>query len=225
MKKHLPNLITCLNLYSGCIGVVFALQGDFEVAAYCVVLSGVFDFFDGMVARILAIRSAIGKQLDSLADIVSFGVLPGSVLYSMLGIAAPAAQYLPYFGFIVPIFSALRLAKFNIDQRQDTDFIGLNTPMNAFYVVSLPFIAQTYGALIYHPAFLLASIGITSLLLVSHIRLFSMKFTSFSWAVNRWKFIFIIISILLIGLLKFAAVLIILVLYFLFSYIHFKSIT
>lgn len=225
MKKHLPNLITCLNLYSGCIGVVFALQGDFEIAAYCVVLSGVFDFFDGMVARMLAVRSTIGKELDSLADVVSFGVLPGSVLYSMLGIAAPAAPYLAYLGFIVPVFSALRLAKFNIDERQHTDFIGLNTPMNAFYVVSLPFVAQTYGSLVYQPAFLLASICVTSLLLVSNVRLFSMKLTSFSWAENRWKFIFIIISILLIGLLKFAAVPIILVLYFLFSYIHFKSIT
>lgn len=225
MKKHLPNLITCLNLYSGCIGVVFALRGDFEIAAYCVVLSGVFDFFDGLVARILAVQSPIGRELDSLADVVSFGVLPGSVLYSMLGISFPTSSYLPYLGFVVPVFSALRLAKFNIDERQDTDFIGLNTPMNAFYVVSLPFIGQTYGELIYHPAFLLVSICVTSLLLVSSVRLFSMKLVSLSWAENRWKFIFIMVSVLLIGLLKFAAVPVILALYFLFSYIHFKTIT
>lgn len=224
MKQHIPNTITCLNLFSGCIGVVFALKGELEMAAYFVVLSGICDFFDGMAARALAVHNPTGKQLDSLADVVSFGLLPGAVLFSLLGMAVPAADYLPYLGFVVTVFSALRLAKFNIDERQSTDFIGLNTPMNAFYVVSLPFIAQTYGGIVYHPAFLIGSIVVTSLLLVSEVRLFSMKLTSLTWADNRWKYIFIIISILLIALLKFAAVPMILVLYFLCSYVHFKSI-
>ncbi|WP_257658254.1 CDP-diacylglycerol--serine O-phosphatidyltransferase [Parapedobacter lycopersici] len=225
MKQHIPNMITCLNLFSGCVGVVFALEGQPEVAAYLVVLAGIFDFFDGLAARALGVHNPIGKQLDSLADVVSFGLLPGAILYTILGTAVPTADYLPYFGFIVTVFSALRLAKFNIDERQSTDFIGLNTPMNAFYVASLPFIAQTHDQVVYHPAFLVGSIVVTSLLLVSEVRLFSMKMSSLSWHSNRWRFIFIIISVLLIGLLKFVAVPIILVLYFLFSYIHFKSIT
>src|SRR5690606_19805382 len=144
MKRHVPNFITCLNLFSGCIGVTFAFAGQLQLAAYCVVLSGVFDFFDGLVARALHVKSPIGKELDSLADVVSFGLLPGAVLYHMLGVASPTVEWLPYLGFVVTVFSALRLAKFNIDDRQSTDFIGLNTPMNAFYVVSLPFIADTY---------------------------------------------------------------------------------
>ncbi|MBK1439438.1 CDP-diacylglycerol--serine O-phosphatidyltransferase [Parapedobacter sp. ISTM3] len=223
MKKHLPNSITCLNLFSGCVGVTFALDGRPDVAAYCVLLSGVFDFFDGLVARALHVRSAVGKELDSLADVVSFGLVPGSVLYYMLGVALPTAEYLPYLGFLVTLFSAIRLAKFNVDERQSTDFIGLNTPMNAFYVVSLPFIGEAYSGSVYHPLFLLGSIVVTSALLVSNIRLFSLKLESLSWRKNRWKFIFIILSAVLVGLFNFAAIPAVLVLYFLFSYIHFKQ--
>lgn len=225
MKRHIPNFITCLNLFSGCVGVTFALAGELHVAAYCVVLSGVFDFFDGLVARALHVKSSIGKELDSLADVVSFGFLPGAIWYTLLTMALPEAEYVPYLGFVVTLFSAVRLAKFNIDDRQSTDFIGLNTPMNAFYVVSLPFIAATYGDVIYHPVFLLANIAVTSALLVSNIRLFSLKLDSMSWQTNRWKFIFIILSVVCIGLLKFAAVPVILVLYFVFSFIHFRQAT
>ena len=221
MKKHIPNFITCLNLFSGCIGVTFAFGGQLHLAAYCVVVSGIFDFFDGMVARALHVKSPIGKELDSLADVVSFGLLPGAVLYHMLGVALPAHGWLPYLGFVVTAFSALRLAKFNIDDRQSTDFVGLNTPMNAFYVVSLPFIATTYGSIIYHPAFLVCSTIITSLLLVSNIRLFSMKLSSLSWRENGWKFTFLLVSAVLVVALQFAAVPLVLILYFLFSYIHF----
>jgi len=225
MKKHIPNFITCLNLFSGCIGVALAIGGQLVPAAYCVVASGIFDFLDGLVARALRVKSPIGKELDSLADVVSFGLVPGAVLYQLLGMTFPANDYLPYLGFVVTVFSALRLAKFNIDERQSTDFIGLNTPMNAFYVVSLPFVAETYGAIVYHPAFLVGSIVVTSLLLVSDIRLFSMKLDALSWQENKWKFIFIILSAVLVALLKFAAVPAVLVLYFLFSYIHFKRTT
>src|SRR5690606_36531149 len=125
MKKHIPNFITCLNLFSGCVGVTFAFAGWLDMAAYCVLASGIFDFFDGMAARALRVKSPIGKELDSLADVVSFGLLPGAVLFSMLGTALPGNVYVPYLGFLVTIFSALRLAKFNIDDRQSTDFIGL----------------------------------------------------------------------------------------------------
>lgn len=222
MKTHIPNFITCLNLFSGCVGVTFAFAGQLDMAAYCVFASGIFDFFDGLAARALRVKSSIGKELDSLADVVSFGFLPGVVLYRMLEVAWPANGWLPYLGFLVTIFSALRLARFNIDERQSTDFVGLNTPMNAFYVVSLPFIAATYGNMVYHPAFLVGSIVATSLLLVSNIRLFSMKLRSMSWHENGWKFTFLLVSMVLVIVLRFAAVPLILVLYFLFSYIHFK---
>ncbi|RQP15232.1 CDP-diacylglycerol--serine O-phosphatidyltransferase [Parapedobacter defluvii] len=222
MKRHIPNFITCLNLFSGCIGVTFALTAQLQLAAYCVIASGIFDFLDGLVARALHVKSPIGKELDSLADVVSFGLVPGAIYYTLLTAAFPQSEYLFYLGFLVTVFSAIRLAKFNIDDRQTTDFIGLNTPMNAFYVVSLPFLAETYSGLIHHPAFILGSIVVTSALLVSNIRLFSMKLESMSWQKNRWKFIFIILSAVCIGLLKFAAVPVILVLYFLFSFIHFR---
>ena len=223
MKRHIPNFITCLNLLSGCVGVTFALAAQPQVAAYCVVASGVFDFLDGMIARALHVKSPIGKELDSLADVVSFGLVPGAIWYTLLNVAFPNAAYLPYLGFIVTVCSALRLAKFNIDDRQTTDFVGLNTPMNAFYVISLPFIAAGYGDVIYHPAFLFINIIATSTLLVSNIRLFSLKFNSLSWQTNRWKFIFIILSAVSVGLFKFAAVPVILVLYFVFSFIHFRQ--
>ena len=221
MKTHIPNFITCLNLFSGCIGVTFAFAGQLDIAAYCVLASGIFDFFDGLAARALDVKSPIGKELDSLADVISFGLLPGAVLYSMLGVAWPDNAYVPYAGFLVTVFSALRLAKFNIDDRQSNDFVGLNTPMNAFYVISLPFIAGTYGAVVYHPVFLLGSVVVTSLLLVSNVRLFSLKLNSLSWRENGWKFAFLLVSALLVAVLKFAAAPLVLVLYFLFSYAHF----
>lgn len=221
MKRHLPNLITCFNLLSGCVGVTFALANRLDLAAYCVILSGIFDFFDGLVARALNVRSPIGKELDSLADVVSFGFVPGAIWYVLLTSALPERPYVAYLGFVVTVFSALRLAKFNIDDRQTTDFIGLSTPMNAFYVVSMPFIADTYSGVILHPLFLLVNIVGTSALLVSNIRLFSLKLQSTSWKENRWKYIFIILSAVWVALFKFAAVPGVLVLYFLFSFIHF----
>lgn len=210
-------------MFSGCVGVTFAFSGQLNIAAYCVLASGVFDFFDGLAARALHVQSPIGKELDSLADVVSFGLLPGVILYHMLGLACPASGYVPYLGFLVTVFSALRLAKFNIDDRQSADFIGLNTPMNAFYVISLPFIADKYGFIIYHPVFLAGSIVITCLLLVSNIRLFSMKLGSLSWHENGWKYVFLLLSVALVAVLGFAAAPLVLVLYFLFSYIHFRG--
>jgi len=122
MKRHLPNFITCLNLLSGCIGVTLALTDQPKLAAYCVVASGVFDFLDGMVARALHVKSAIGKELDSLADVVSFGLVPGAIWYTLLITAFPGSAYLLYLGFVVTVCSALRLSPCNIDYRQPTDF-------------------------------------------------------------------------------------------------------
>ncbi len=221
MKKYIPNTITSLNLFSGCIAVLFVLKGEFNYAFYCVLASGIFDFFDGMVARALHVKSLIGKELDSLADVISFGFVPGVIMYMMLKNATDQ-EYLPYFGFIITVFSALRLAKFNIDTRQTTDFIGVNTPMNTFVIISLPFIAQQYQIL--NNAYLLIGIAIvSSLLLVSEIKLFSMKLNSLKWSVNKYKYLFLIVSVLLLVWLKFLALPIVLLIYILFSFIHFSS--
>lgn len=219
IKKHIPNAITCANLFSGCIGSIYAFNGDLKTVAFFVILSGVFDFFDGFSARLLNVKSDIGKELDSLADVISFGFLPGLVMYQLL--LNSNAGYLAYAGFIIPVFSALRLAKFNIDTRQTEDFIGLNTPMNTFLIISLPYL-QDKTTLINNIYFLLGLILLLSYLLVSEIKLFSMKINNLSWAPNKYKFIFVILSIVLLAFLKFAAIPIILILYILFSQIHFK---
>jgi len=222
MKKYIPNSITSLNLFSGCIGVVMALQGNYLMAFYCVLASGIFDFFDGMSARALHVKSLIGKELDSLADVISFGFLPGTIMFMMLK-ESTDSQYLPYLGYVMTIFSALRLAKFNIDTRQTTDFIGVNTPMNTFFIISLPFIAQDYPVL--HNVFLLLGIvAVCSFLLVSEIKLFSMKLSSLAWSANKFKYLFLLLSLVLIVLLKFLALPLVLVLYILFSYLHFASV-
>lgn len=229
MKKHIPNFITCLNLFSGCIGTIFAFNGELKTAAYFVVLSAVFDFFDGMVARLLNVKSDIGKELDSLADMVSFGFLPGLVMFQLIAQSTNAMMplslipYLPYLAFLIPIFSALRLAKFNIDTRQSVDFIGLNTPMNTLFIVSLPFIQADYPALIGSTPLLIALSILMSLLLVGEFRLFSLKLGSTSWSLNKYRYIFLLLSGLLILSLHFAAIPLILVLYIGLSLLHFKS--
>lgn len=223
MKKHIPNAITCANLFAGCIGIVFAFNGQLEITAYFVLLAGVFDFFDGMVARLLHVKSEIGKQLDSLADMVSFGFLPGVVMFQLLKHSNFNNDYLPFLGFIITIFSALRLAKFNIDERQTEDFIGLNTPMNTLFIVSLPFIANDYPIVIGSSLVLIGTIAITSFLLVSEIKIFSFKLTGLGWQENKFKFSFLLVSLLLIAVLKFVAVPFILVLYIIFSVLHFKK--
>lgn len=190
------------------------------MAFYCVLASGIFDFFDGMVARLLHVKSDIGKELDSLADVISFGFLPGAVLYKLLE-ASTEHAYVPYLGFIVTAFSALRLAKFNIDERQTSEFIGLNTPMNTFFIMSLPFIGITYPAWVYQPWVLLTIVAVVSFLLVSEIRLFSMKLSSLEWRENKFKYLFLLISVVLLFTLHFLALPFILLAYFIFSQLHF----
>jgi len=222
MKKHIPNTITCLNLFSGCIGILMVLKGDYTTAFYCVLASGIFDFFDGLVARLLHVKSLIGKELDSLADVISFGFLPGMVMYTMLQNVS-SSEYLPYLGFLITIFSALRLAKFNIDERQTSDFIGVNTPMNTFLIISLPFIASIYPSLLENSYVLSGIIVVSSLLLVSELKLFSMKLSSLSWNDNKFKYLFLIAAVILILLFKILAVPMIFVLYILFSLLHFRT--
>lgn len=222
MKKHIPNFITCLNLFSGCIGILMLLKGDYTTAFYCVIASGVFDFFDGFTARLLRVKSIIGKELDSLADVISFGLQPGILMYVMLS-AVVEEEYVAYLGFLVTVFSALRLAKFNVDERQTSDFIGVNTPMNTFFIFSLPFIAEKYENVIFSPFLLISITVISSLLLVSELRLFSMKFTSLAWRDNKYKYIFLVLSVLLILFLKISALPIIYIFYITLSYFHFSN--
>lgn len=223
IKRHIPNALTCANLLSGCIGIVFAFNDRLDIAAYAVLISGIFDFFDGNLARLLNVKSPIGKELDSLADMVSFGFLPGVVMFKLLEQSHGTFEYLPFFGFLITIFSGLRLAKFNIDTRQTEDFIGLNTPMNTLFIVSLPFIQRANPELIGNTLLLVCLTILTSWLLISEIRLFSLKFGTIGWADNKIKFVFLIISAVLIAFLKFAAIPFVLILYILSSFIHFRN--
>jgi CDP-diacylglycerol--serine O-phosphatidyltransferase len=223
IKRHIPNALTCANLLSGCIGIVFAFNDRLDIAAYAVLISGIFDFFDGNLARLLNVKSPIGKELDSLADMVSFGFLPGVVMFKLLEQSHVTFEYLPFFGFLITIFSGLRLAKFNIDTRQTEDFIGLNTPMNTLFIVSLPFIQRENPELIGNTLLLVCLTILTSWLLISEIRLFSLKFGTIGWADNKIKFVFLIISAVLIAFLKFAAIPFVLILYILSSFIHFRN--
>lgn len=222
MKKHIPNALTCANLLSGCIGIVHLFNGELKIAAYFVLLSGLFDFFDGMVARALNVKGELGKQLDSLADMVSFGFLPGVLLFKLFQQSDAAIPYLSYLAFMIPIFSALRLAKFNIDERQSVDFIGLNTPMNTLFVVSLPYVADVFPNLINNWLVLSLITITTSLLLVSEIRIFSLKFSGFSWQKDKFKYIFLLLAIALFAWLQFASFPLILIAYILLSVVHFR---
>lgn len=183
MKKHIPNLITSTNLAIGCIGIFHVLTVSREEAIYFVILAGIFDFLDGFAARLLKVKSEIGKQLDSLADLISFGLLPSFFLLSWIQESSP--YY--WMAIIVAVFSALRLAKFNVDDSQTDSFVGLPTPANAIMITSLVFLPfELYWYT------LLSICLLSAMLLVSPVRLLSLKFSSFSWKGNesRWILIF-----------------------------------
>lgn len=199
IKQHIPNCITCMNLVSGCIAVVMALMGDLLLALVWVVAAAVFDFFDGFAARALHAYSSIGKELDSLADQVSFGVAPGMVLFALLSAACRnldaggIESYIPFLAFVIPAFSGLRLAKFNVDTRQATSFIGLPVPAHALLWTSLgctilPF-AETGGWLFVILTVIAAMF--TSFLLVSEVPMFSMKIKSLTWKGNELRYILV----------------------------------
>jgi CDP-diacylglycerol--serine O-phosphatidyltransferase len=229
MKKHIPNTITCLNLFSGCVGIVFAFQGQLECASYAILTAAVLDFLDGMLARLLKAYSDIGKDLDSLADMVSFGVLPSVIVYQLFWDSAPSdpfLQWLSFSAFLIAVFSALRLAKFNNDTRQTENFVGLPTPANAMLIASFPFIIKEdifISSYLQNPVFLaLFSLAI-GLLLISEIHLMSLKFSSMDLRKNLNRYILVFSSLILLLIFKFAAVPLIIVLYFLLSFIHFRT--
>lgn len=214
MRKHIPNTITCLSLASGCVAIVMAFEANYLWAALWVIIAAVFDFLDGFAARLLKAYSPMGKELDSLSDLVSFGVAPGMIVFRLLTEICPAlpldvfAPYIPYLAFVIPVFSGLRLAKFNIDERQTTSFIGLPVPAHALFWASLIYelhpIAATHAAY-FVPAILLVALG-TSLLLVSEIPMFSLKIKSLSWKGNEVRYLLVIAAILFVALWGFLGV-------------------
>jgi CDP-diacylglycerol--serine O-phosphatidyltransferase len=189
IKKHIPNSITCLNLFSGCVAVFLAFKGNYEGAIIAILLAAVFDFFDGFAARLLKAYSPMGKELDSLADMVSFGVAPGAIVFSLLS-ETNVCEWLPFLAFLIPVFSGLRLAKFNIDERQTTSFIGLPTPANAIFWAGLAFSYSTF--LISNYWILVALTIIFSYLLVAEIPMFSLKIKNLSWKSNQTQYLFLI---------------------------------
>lgn len=240
MKKHIPNFITTLNLFSGCTGIIIALTYRIDYAAYFIALSAFFDFLDGMAARILHVKSDIGKELDSLADVVSFGVLPGIIIYQLMaaGTNTPASNsFINIFSLIaliIPILSAVRLAKFNLDMRQTTSFIGLPVPANAIFLGSLPLIKMQAGfedslfwlTLFTDNYYILALIAIgMSLLLVSEIPLISLKFSNLKFSDNKPQFILVIFAITSFILLTFIAIPLIILAYVVLSVIFKPAIT
>lgn len=208
IKKHIPNAITCLSLVSGCIACIMALQDHLLAAVVWITIAAVFDFCDGFAARLLKAYSPMGKELDSLSDMVSFGMAPGLILFSLLRTACLGfpegifTEYVPYMALVIPVFSGLRLAKFNIDTRQATSFIGLPVPAHALFWASagyavLPAIPSHAGL------FVGVSIGLailTSLLLVSEIPMFSLKVKSLAWKGNEFRYILIICAVLFVAL-------------------------
>lgn len=230
MKDHLPNAVTCLNLVSGCIGVVYAFNDQLIFASYAIIAAIVFDFLDGLVARLLNVQSVIGKELDSLADMVSFGLLPAIIIFQLFKFT-PIIDYnltlLPYSAFLITVCSALRLAKFNIDSRQTNSFIGLPTPACAMVVMSLPHIAAgknlMVNAYVQNPVILLILTLTLSFLLVAELPLMSLKFENLSYQHNSYRYLLIIGSILLLIWLKLAAIPLIILFYILLSLFQAKQ--
>ncbi len=237
IKKHIPNTITLLNLLAGLLALIHAFNGNYNEAFSLVCLGIFFDFWDGFFARIWKVQSPIGLQLDSLADMVTSGVVPGLVMYKMLGdIQENQSQYnltedtyymgvVPYLGFLITLASCYRLAKFNVDTRQTDSFIGLPTPANALLIMSIPMIQfhsefEWLVDFLSNPYVLVGITFLSSYLLNAEIPLFSLKVKSFSWEKYKMQVIFLILSVILITLLEFIAIPIIILLYVILSVVN-----
>lgn len=199
ITRHIPNAVTCCNLLSGCIACVMAFQGNYTAAVSFIILGAVFDFFDGMLARLLHVSGPMGKELDSLADDITFGLAPSAIVFSLFkevhypAFLLPVASFVPYTAFLIAIFSALRLAKFNIDPRQSTSFIGMPTPANALFWGSLTVGAHSFlVSESFNAVYLLLLVVVMSLLLTAEIPMFSLKFKNLSWSQNKVSYLFLI---------------------------------
>ena len=216
----LPNMLTLANLVAGAAAIILTLQyHDYESAFWLIIAAAVCDFFDGFVARLLGQSSPLGVQLDSLADDISFGLAPAVVMFDIYsqsttyyGISSDIMEPLGYLTLIIAAFSALRLAKFNIDTTQATEFKGLPTPANALMLLSLAVLATQGEVTLFQEQIVVISVA-ASLLLISPIRMFALKFKGFGWRGNELRYGFILASLLIIILAPAYAVLAIIVLY------------
>lgn len=197
--RNIPNSITCCNLISGCIATYNAFLGDIRMALLWIIVGAVFDFFDGMSARLLKVSSPIGKELDSLADDITFGFAPSAIIFYELSIMEYPSEllmlkpYLPYFAFVMAAYSALRLAKFNLDERQSLGFIGLPTPANALFWGALFVGAQNFmESTAYMLPVVLLMICVSCWLLIAEVPMFALKFKQWGWKGNEVKYIFLI---------------------------------
>jgi CDP-diacylglycerol---serine O-phosphatidyltransferase len=243
-KRHIPNLITSLNLLSGSIAIIFAVKGNLVLAAIFVAAGIFFDFFDGLAARLLDVKSEVGLQLDSLADVVTSGVVPGIVMYQLFAKALPAGEGIgsdwnstvfdfhlkPFalIGLLIIVASAYRLAKFNVDDRQTDSFIGLPTPANALLILSLPLIltyqpGPVISGLLLNEWFLVGLTLVSCYLLNAELPLFALKFSDWSFKENKLRYFFILSCVILIIFLKFISIPVIILLYVLLSMISNKK--
>ena len=229
MKAFVPNFITLLNLLSGGIAVIFAVKGDLSTAALFVFFGIFFDFFDGFLARKLNVSSEMGLQLDSLADLVTSGLVPALVLVNLIELSILPWQdancFLPYLGLLVLLCSAYRLAKFNISTEQSQFFIGLPTPANALLIMSLPLVldyqnSDSYNALILNPFFLVVVTLLSSFLLNAPVKLIALKFKTWNFSENASKYILIIFSLVALILFKFAGITLIIIFYIILSLVN-----
>ncbi|WP_027124645.1 CDP-alcohol phosphatidyltransferase family protein [Gelidibacter mesophilus] len=249
-RRHVPNIITLLNLFSGSIAVLFAVQNNFVAAALFMFLGIFFDFFDGLVARKLNVQSPLGLQLDSLADMVTSGLVPGIVMFKLLNLSVGHSvsersealwsssslfegleHYAPlaFVGFFITLASAYRLAKFNLDEDQQSSFKGLPTPANALLIISLPLIMEfqnsnAINTVILNPWFLVAMTFLSCYLLNANVNLFALKFKEWSFKTNAVRYVFIIMSVIFIVLFQFLAIPMIIIFYVLLSLFS-KSLT
>lgn len=242
MKRHIPNLITMLNLLSGCIAVVLAVRNELELAALFVFLGIFFDFFDGLAARVLKVQSELGVQLDSLADMVTSGVVPGIVMFQMFNLSQGGFVHgwehkaesatttwvgselapLAFAGFLITLSSAYRLAKFNIDDDQKTSFKGLPTPANALFILSLPLIIKYQENLVINnwlmnPFVLLGITLLSTYMLNAPVRLFALKFKSWGMKGNGIRYTFLLLALVMAVTMKYLAVPLIIVTYVILS--------
>jgi len=208
-----------MNLFCGMIGIYMVFQGNIHAGAYSIFIAAAFDFFDGFAARMLKVSSAIGKELDSLADLVTFGVLPSFILFQMVS-PQMDGSYLPFLTFSIGVFSALRLAKFNIDTRQSDRFIGVPTPANALLISTLPFLFEKFGSVdqaLNNPFGVLAISISMSFLLVAELPLIALKFKNFSFQDNVFRFLTIAIGLICILALGLAGIPLVIISYILLS--------
>ena len=241
LKKHIPNIVTLLNVFCGSVAAIFAVNSNFVMAAIFVFLGIFFDFFDGLLARKLNVQSELGIQLDSLADMITSGLVPGIIMFKLLSLVVNSsdifineewnsyfnwsginASMLPFVGFLITMASAYRLAKFNLDEDQQDHFIGLPTPANTLLIISLPLIIEfqnndIMNSIILNKWFLIALTLVSSYLLNSKIDLFALKFKNWSFKSNSIRYIFLLLSVVALIVLKFAAIPLIVVIYILMS--------